>query len=332
MKKLSNRKKLKRCMPERLKRRLRKMEDQVKYPFRHARALGLRKKISLTKRSANFVAHRGLSAAAPENTVEAFRLAAQSGFVCMETDIRRTKDHKLVLMHDENLLRMCGRDVLVRNLTYQELSMIPVTGGKQPGQAGGPGQDEQAGRAGQDEQAGRVGQDEQAGRIGQPGQREENIFHIPLLKDYLIICRDGGMVPMMELKDNWNLKEALADDYLADILDQVTEVMEARPVIFVSFNLRSLRALQRLVRRRGLVQVSFFHIMHEIDLAHLPWYKKHGIHISFQGKNNKLATIRKAKKAGVRLVVWVVDDPDQARLYIREKVDWIASNGKVWEE
>ncbi len=144
-----------------------------------------------------------------------------------------------------------------------------------------------------------------------------------------MICRDSGMVPMMELKDNWNRKEALADDYLEDILGQVTEVMEGRPVIFVSFNLRSLRALQRLVRRRGLVQVSFFHIMHEIDLVHLAWYRKHGIHISFQGKNNKLATIRKAKKAGVRLVVWVVDDPDQARLYIREKVDWIASNGKL---
>ena len=34
------------------------------------------------------------------------------------------------------------------------------------------------------------------------------------------------MVPMMELKDNWNMLEPLPDDYLRQIAAEVKEVME----------------------------------------------------------------------------------------------------------
>ncbi len=44
--------------------------------------------------------HRGASAAAPENTVEAYRLAAELGADGVELDVRRTADGVLVLHHD----------------------------------------------------------------------------------------------------------------------------------------------------------------------------------------------------------------------------------------
>lgn len=46
--------------------------------------------------------HRGASAEAPENTVEAFRLAAQLGADGVELDVRRTSD-ALVVRHDATL-------------------------------------------------------------------------------------------------------------------------------------------------------------------------------------------------------------------------------------
>jgi len=49
------------------------------------------------------VAHRGASAAAPENTLEAFALAATLGADWVELDVRVTSDHVLVVHHDPHL-------------------------------------------------------------------------------------------------------------------------------------------------------------------------------------------------------------------------------------
>lgn len=49
------------------------------------------------------IAHRGASVAAPENTLEAFRLARQLGADWVELDVRRTVDGMVVVHHDAHL-------------------------------------------------------------------------------------------------------------------------------------------------------------------------------------------------------------------------------------
>ncbi|MEU8249323.1 glycerophosphodiester phosphodiesterase family protein [Nonomuraea sp. NPDC048916] len=51
------------------------------------------------------VAHRGASADAPENTLSALAPASRSGADMVEVDVRETRDHALVLMHDTTLTR-----------------------------------------------------------------------------------------------------------------------------------------------------------------------------------------------------------------------------------
>lgn len=46
------------------------------------------------------IAHRGASAAAPENTLEAFGLARELGADWVELDVRRTADSTLAILHD----------------------------------------------------------------------------------------------------------------------------------------------------------------------------------------------------------------------------------------
>lgn len=46
------------------------------------------------------IAHRGASAVAPENTLEAFRLAREQGADWVEMDARRTADGRIVVHHD----------------------------------------------------------------------------------------------------------------------------------------------------------------------------------------------------------------------------------------
>ncbi|MEU3241889.1 MULTISPECIES: glycerophosphodiester phosphodiesterase [unclassified Streptomyces] len=51
------------------------------------------------------VAHRGASAYAPENTLASIDKAAAMGFDWVENDVQRTKDGKLVVLHDATLAR-----------------------------------------------------------------------------------------------------------------------------------------------------------------------------------------------------------------------------------
>jgi glycerophosphoryl diester phosphodiesterase len=51
------------------------------------------------------VAHRGASRYAPENTLAAFRRALEHGAPAVEADVQRTKDDRLVVIHDQTVNR-----------------------------------------------------------------------------------------------------------------------------------------------------------------------------------------------------------------------------------
>lgn len=66
-------------------------------------------------------AHRGASGTAPENTLEAFKLAIEMDVDGIETDIQMTKDGVLVLIHDERIDRTTNGSGYVNDYTYEEL-------------------------------------------------------------------------------------------------------------------------------------------------------------------------------------------------------------------
>ena len=66
-------------------------------------------------------AHRGASAYAPENTLEAFSLAAKQGADGVELDVQMTKDQKLVVIHDERIDRVSDAAGWVRDFALEEL-------------------------------------------------------------------------------------------------------------------------------------------------------------------------------------------------------------------
>lgn len=69
-------------------------------------------------------AHRGFSGLYPENTMLAFRKAIEAGADGIELDIHESRDGKLVIIHDENLVRTTGVDALVNNLTLEQITHI----------------------------------------------------------------------------------------------------------------------------------------------------------------------------------------------------------------
>lgn len=67
------------------------------------------------------VAHRGFSARAPENTMEAFRLGVEAGADAIELDVHLTADGQLAVIHDETLDRTTDRTGAVASLTMDEV-------------------------------------------------------------------------------------------------------------------------------------------------------------------------------------------------------------------
>jgi glycerophosphoryl diester phosphodiesterase len=78
------------------------------------------------RHQAEIIAHRGASAVAPENTLAAIDLAWQWFADAVEIDVHVTKDQRVVAIHDDSLLRTCGVDVKVKDLTLAELRDFDV--------------------------------------------------------------------------------------------------------------------------------------------------------------------------------------------------------------
>ena len=77
-----------------------------------------------------YYAHRGLHSGderVPENSLPAFRLAAERGYG-IELDVHITKDDQIIVFHDDDLLRMCGVDAKTEDFTYAELSELRLLG------------------------------------------------------------------------------------------------------------------------------------------------------------------------------------------------------------
>ena len=69
-------------------------------------------------------AHRGASQYAPENTLEAFRLAMETGAEGIELDVHLSADGELVVIHDETLERTTNGTGLVKDHTLAQLQAL----------------------------------------------------------------------------------------------------------------------------------------------------------------------------------------------------------------
>jgi glycerophosphoryl diester phosphodiesterase len=75
------------------------------------------------------VGHRGASALAPENTVEAFSRARADGADGVELDVLLAATGEVMVFHDDDLARLGGRPDRVGDLPYRTLREVRLPGG-----------------------------------------------------------------------------------------------------------------------------------------------------------------------------------------------------------
>jgi glycerophosphoryl diester phosphodiesterase len=69
-------------------------------------------------------AHRAGAHELDENTMEAFKTTYSKGIRGFETDVRRTKDGKLVIFHDDSFERMLGIQGKIEDLSLAEIKKL----------------------------------------------------------------------------------------------------------------------------------------------------------------------------------------------------------------
>jgi glycerophosphoryl diester phosphodiesterase len=75
------------------------------------------------------IAHRGASALATENTVAAFRRAANDRADGVELDVLTCASGEVVVFHDDDLRRLAGRSGRVGGMTWAALRKVTLPGG-----------------------------------------------------------------------------------------------------------------------------------------------------------------------------------------------------------
>lgn len=77
-------------------------------------------------RQVEYIAHRGASWEAPENTLSAIRRAWEAGADAVEVDVHLTADNRLAVIHDKDTRRTAGVDWQVSQKTLHELQSLDV--------------------------------------------------------------------------------------------------------------------------------------------------------------------------------------------------------------
>ncbi len=111
-----------------------------------------------------FIAHRGFTPMAPENSLPAFACAGLLGQWAIETDVHRTRDGVLVCNHNETVDAMYNGAGLIRESTWADLSHLRIKAGN---------------------------------RLD---CFEDDALRMPLFSEYLAICKCYRSIPFIELK------------------------------------------------------------------------------------------------------------------------------------
>lgn len=243
-----------------------------------------------------YVAHRGYSSAAPENSIPAFQEAVKRGFGAVECDVWEAKRDghgpELMVMHDENLSRMCGINVRITKLTRSELSEYPITRGKNIARYGGA-------------------------------------VRIPCFEEYLDVLKTGGAIPVIEVKSREPEDEhnAIPGETAEHLMRLLYQKLPGRPVVLQSFNLHSLYRLMPYIKGN----TELLYLVKKQDLIKeekLLQYKKAGI-TGISAKYTILSSglMARIHKCGHKLAVWTVDSGILARkLASADHVEYVISN------
>ena len=231
------------------------------------------------------VAHRGMRSVAPENTTASFNEAGRHGYWGAECDVYRTKDGVWIVSHDRHTYRMMDESAFIEKKTYDELMAMNVDNG--------------------------VNID------------KYKDLKMCSLEEYLEICKNYQMTPVIELKGENNTQ------YYNEIVN-LAEKYNLKSV-YISFHLENLKTMRKLdttSKMYYLVQK-----ISEKDIEDARSILDCGI--DFNGNkeaNFKNDILKKCRDQGLDLGAWTINDPEVMKKLEKNGVTLITTDSIEYDK
>ena len=237
-----------------------------------------------------FIAHRGESYDAPENTLESINLAWEKNDDAVEIDIRMTGDNKIAVIHDSNTGRVSGTYFKVASQSLNTLKKLDV---------------------------------------GIYKDKKYTGARIPSLSEVLDTVPENKII-FIEIKGKYNILEQLKLNIRKSKLkpDQIkimgfdfTTLKKAR-ALFNNYEIFCLRKF-------GVESTPFFNLNHNKIIEAVLKHKFNGINIRYSKYLNKYF-VNKIHKNGLKIFVWTVNSIEAGEKLIKLEVDGITSDRPFW--
>ncbi|GAB2575599.1 glycerophosphodiester phosphodiesterase [Streptomyces capparidis] len=262
------------------------------------------------------VAHRGSSEDAPEHTLAAYRKAIEDGADALECDVRLTADGHLVCVHDRRVDRTSNGRGAVSTLELADLAALDFGSWKAA---------ERGERSAGDDWEGVETTGAETPGAGGTGRRHSVLTLERLLE--LVVDADRRVELAVETKHptRWagQVEERLLELLRRFGLDRPRPGEPSR-VRVMSFSARSLRRVLA-----GAPDLPTVFLMTYLSPRYRDGRLPPGVRVA--GPSIRLLRahpgyVARLHRAGQRVHVWTVDDPDDVELCVRQGVEAIITN------
>jgi glycerophosphoryl diester phosphodiesterase len=233
--------------------------------------------VKIDKYFKGMIAHRGLSGIETENTINAFLAAANRSYFGIECDVHASKDGKIIVTHDDTLLRLGMLNLYIPSFRYEEIRKFSLIDRKS-------------------------------------GNLSENIC-IPLLSEYLLICKTYKKHAIIELKDN------LSNENIDEVVSLIRKSGVGDRVSVISFSEKYI-----LYVRKTHPDIDLYILTEECNEKILDFCERHQVNLDVNYSALDEASIKRLHLIGLKACVWTVDDKETAEKLIKMGVDFITSN------
>ena len=236
--------------------------------------------IKINSNGVKMVAHRGLSGIERENTCSAFVAAGNRSQFGIETDVHISKDGKFVIIHDENTERVSlGKtNIKVSENDYSVLEEMIL-----------PDLD---------------------------GTTYRKDIRIPLLKEYISVCKKYEKICVLEIKGPFEEKD------LERMIGQIEELGYVDNVIFISFVFENCVNVKKLLPGNDVQFLTGNEVTDEL-IEELCKYNL-DLDIYYERLNAENVALLHSK--GIKVNCWTCDDKEVAEKLVSYGVDFITSN------
>lgn len=236
--------------------------------------------IKINSKNVKMIAHRGLSGLERENTCPAFVAAANRSYYGIETDVHKTSDGQYIIIHDENTDRVSlGKiNINVEKNPYSAVSDIIL-----------PDLD---------------------------GSTSRSDIKIPLLIDYIKICKKYEKVCVLELKNSFSRQD------IKEIINIISKENYLKNVIFISFVLENCIIARELLPENNIQWLLSQEITDEL----LETMDKYRLNLDCYYKALNAEVVKKVHNLGLTVNCWTCDLKEDAEKLLELGVDYITTN------